>query len=47
MPERLFPPPWTVEDYNNACFVVKDCAGRALAYAETTNPQLNDREMHR
>jgi len=29
MPERRFPPPWTVE---NACFVVRDRDGQALAY---------------
>ena len=28
MPNRLFPPPWTVEDHNDACFIVKgrNCA---------------------
>jgi hypothetical protein len=31
MPNRRFPPPWTVED-NGACFIVKDRAGQALAY---------------
>jgi hypothetical protein len=32
MPERRFPPPWTVEDHNDACFIVKDHGGHALAY---------------
>ena len=32
MPARRFPPPWTIEDYNNACFIVKDGGGQALAY---------------
>ena len=26
MPRR-FPPPWTVEDHNDACFIVKDKSG--------------------
>ena len=29
---RRFPPPWTFEDYNDACFIVKDKNGHALAY---------------
>ena len=29
---RRFPPPWSIEEYNNACFIVKDAAGQALAY---------------
>jgi hypothetical protein len=31
MPERRFPPPWTVEELD-ACFVVTDSAGQKLAY---------------
>src|SRR5690348_11557943 len=31
MPERHFPPPWSVEELDN-CFVVKDANGQALAY---------------
>jgi hypothetical protein len=32
MPEpRRFPPPWTVEEYNDACFIVTD-SGQKLAY---------------
>ena len=30
MPDRKFPPPWTIED-NGACFMMRD-AGQALAY---------------
>jgi hypothetical protein len=30
MPERRFPPPWSVEE--TICFVVKDRDGQALAY---------------
>ena len=29
---RRFPPPWTVEDKNNACFIVRDGDGQAVAY---------------
>ena len=29
---RRFPPPWTVEDHNDACFIVKDQEWLALAY---------------
>jgi hypothetical protein len=31
VPERRFPPPWSVEELE-ACFVVKDGAGQKLAY---------------
>jgi hypothetical protein len=31
MPDRRFPPPWTVEELD-ACFVVMDNAGQKLAY---------------
>ena len=27
-----FPPPWTIEEANNACFVVRDQNGVAVAY---------------
>jgi hypothetical protein len=29
---RRFPPPWTVEELNDACFVVRDHNEQALAY---------------
>ena len=32
MTARRFPPPWTVEEMNNACFIVRDKNGQALAY---------------
>jgi hypothetical protein len=32
MPDRRFPPPWSVEEYNDACFIVKDPDGQALGY---------------
>jgi K+/H+ antiporter YhaU regulatory subunit KhtT len=31
MPERHFPPPWSVDELE-ACFVVLDSAGQKLAY---------------
>jgi endo-1,4-beta-D-glucanase Y len=32
MNARRFPPPWTFEDHNDACFIVKDANGLAVAY---------------
>jgi hypothetical protein len=32
MSSRRFPPPWTVEDHNDACFIVRDKSGMALGY---------------
>ena len=29
---RRFPPPWTIEDHNDACFIAKDKNGFAVAY---------------
>ena len=29
---RRFPPPWSLEELNDACFVVIDSAGQQLAY---------------
>ncbi len=31
-PMRRFPPPWTIEEANDACFIVRDNTGQALAY---------------
>ena len=31
-PMRRFPPPWTIDEANNACFIVRDSTGQALAY---------------
>ena len=30
--QRHFPPPWTIEDKNDACFIVRDASGQAVAY---------------
>jgi hypothetical protein len=32
MTARRFPPPWTIEAANNACFIVKDANGVAVSY---------------
>ena len=32
MTPRRFPPPWTIDEHNNACFIVKDATGQALGY---------------
>jgi len=32
MTARRFPPPWTFEEANNACFIVKDANGLAVSY---------------
>jgi hypothetical protein len=29
---RRFSPPWTIEELNDACFIVSDSAGQKLAY---------------
>jgi len=29
---RRFPPPWSVDEYNDACFIVRDHNGQQLAY---------------
>jgi hypothetical protein len=32
MMPRRFPPPWTIEEMNDACFIVRDKNGQALGY---------------
>jgi hypothetical protein len=29
---RRIPPPWMIDEHNNACFFVKDATGQALGY---------------
>jgi hypothetical protein len=29
---RRFPPPWSIEEANNACFIVRDNTGQVLGY---------------
>ncbi len=31
-PMRRFPPPWTIDEHNDACFIVTDAAGQPLGY---------------
>ncbi len=32
MPDRCFPPPCTIEENNDACFIVRDNHGQAFGY---------------
>jgi hypothetical protein len=41
MPERHFPEPWFVEELD-ACFVVKDLNGQALAYMYFEKESVTD-----
>jgi hypothetical protein len=34
---RRFPPPWTLDEANNACYIVRDSTGQALAYVYFEN----------
>ena len=34
---RRFPPPWSIAEYNDACFIVRDHNGQALAYVYFEN----------
>jgi len=47
MPARRFPPPWSVEE-QDACFVVRDHSGQALAYVYFEDEPGSDsiREEH-
>jgi hypothetical protein len=29
---RRFPPPWTLDEANDACFIVRDGTGQAIGY---------------
>jgi len=29
---RRFPPPWSIDEANSACFIVRDSTGQALGY---------------
>ena len=29
---HCFPPPWMIEEHNDACFIVRDNNGQALGY---------------
>ena len=32
MKPRRFPPPWSIDEHKDACFIVQDATGHALAY---------------
>ena len=32
MAHRRFPPPWSIEELNDACFIVRDSNGQQLAF---------------
>ena len=32
MTPRRFPPPWSIEEANNACFIVRDSSEQVLGY---------------
>ena len=32
MTPRRFPPSWTIDEANDACFIVRDSTGQALGY---------------
>jgi hypothetical protein len=34
---RRFPPPWSIAEYNDACFIVRDHNGQAFAYVYFEN----------
>jgi hypothetical protein len=39
MTRRRFPLPWTFEEANNACFIVKDANGLAVSYVYSGTAQ--------
>jgi hypothetical protein len=45
MPERRFPPPWTVEQ-QTACFVVRDYSGQKLAHVYFEDERDGDRRRN-
>jgi hypothetical protein len=36
---RHFPPPWSIEEVNEVCFVVKDASGQKLGYIYFDDPR--------
>jgi hypothetical protein len=47
---RRFPPPWTIDEANNACFIVRDYTGQALGYFyfedERARPTISGQAAH-
>jgi hypothetical protein len=37
-PARRFPPPWTIEEANDACLIVRDSTGQAAGRPSPVNP---------
>jgi hypothetical protein len=35
---RRFPPPWSIEEANDACFIVRDSIGQALGHFRPGRP---------
>ena len=46
MPARRFPPPWSVEE-TEACFIVRDHNGQALAYVYSRRSRAGGRRPGR
>jgi hypothetical protein len=46
--KRRFPPPWSIEEYNDACFIVRDNNGQKLAYVyfEDARPAIGRQATH-
>jgi hypothetical protein len=42
---RRFPPEWTIEEHNDACFLVKDATGQALVYGYFEDGGMATMEM--
>jgi hypothetical protein len=40
---RRFPPPWTIEEHNDACFIVRDATRKPLAELESKRKDENDK----
>jgi len=43
------PPPWSIDEYNDACFIARDANGQALAYVyfeEETGRRMGDAPAH-
>ena len=48
-PRRRFPPPWTIEDYNDRCFIVRDKNRQQLGYfyyEQEARPALGGQHAH-
>ena len=42
---KRFPPPWTIEEYNDACFIVKDATGRYWPASILRRSSVGDRRL--